>query len=165
MTRFNVVLASAGLALSLGSDVCSAQAQATSKAKVSTRVALVAVGSLPDGKRVKVARRVHVKPQDVILVTPSARSMDLAGALHVLDGMRFVYGDTLARGMEASPENYLPSRQWNNSPYQQWIESQLARLRSARLYRVEGVGTSRAVWITVPAPRGRLGSSSEVRRR
>lgn len=121
-----------------------------------TRVALVAVDSLIGGNPVRVERRIHVRPQDVILVTPSATARDLAAALHVLDGLRHQYGDSLDSSLQASPGNYSPSPTWENSPYQQWMDAQLTRLRGARVFRVQGLGTHRATWITVPAPKGRV---------
>lgn len=133
-----------------------AQVQTKTKATTPARVALVAVDSLSAGQRVQVVRRLHVKPQDVILLTPQAAALDLAAAIHVLNGLRFQHGDALTTGLEASPGNYVPSPNWTSSPYEAWITSQLTRLRNARTFRVQGVGDHRAVWITLPAPKGRL---------
>lgn len=149
-------LAFLAAACSLLGRSTNAQVQTTTKVTTPARVALVAVNSLPDGQRVRVIRRPHAKPQDIILVAPAAASLDLAAALHVYNGLRFQYGDSLRMALEASPGGYVPSPNWSDSPYQSWINAQLSRLRSARVFRVQGVGTNRAVWITLPAPSGQL---------
>jgi hypothetical protein len=146
--------------LPLCGSTLSAQKQKNSRALAPARVALVAVDSLPAGNRVSVVRRIHVKPQDVILVSAAAAAVDLAGAIHVFNGLRFRDGDSLTIGLEASPNQYVASPDWPGSPYEAWIQSQLSRLRNARTFQVRGVGINRAVWITLPAPKGSLYLSS-----
>jgi hypothetical protein len=133
-----------------------AQTVTTSRVTTAEKVALIAVDSILGGHTTRVVRRQHVRPQDIILVASTASAVDLAGAIHVLNGLRFQFGDNLTTGLEASPTNYSPSPTWSGSPYENWINAQLTRLRGGRLYRVDGVGARRAVLITLPAPRGRL---------
>lgn len=90
------------------------------------------------------------------MVSRSAKALDLAGGLHALAGLRYVFGDTITAVLEASPNNYVPSRDWPNSEYERWIEAQLKRLRNARMYLVQGIGASRAVWVTIPARDGKV---------
>jgi hypothetical protein len=138
------------------STIPDAQTVTTSRATTSQRVALIAVDSIFGGHKTRVVRRQHVRPQDVILVASTADAVDLAGAIHVLNGMRFQFGDSLTTSLEASPSSYSPSPTWSDSPYGNWIKAQLSRLRAGRLYRVDGVGVRRAVLITLPTPQGRL---------
>lgn len=118
------------------------------------RVALVTSDALLGGSHVRVLRRVNFRPHDVILVDPQATPRDLAAGIQLLTSLRAQFGDSLQHDLRAVPTSDTPPADWRGSPYEAWMGEQLARLRSARTYAVDGIGSARAVSITVPAAFG-----------
>lgn len=120
------------------------------------RVALVTSAVSLGDAHVRVLRRNSMRPHEVVIVDAQASARDLASGLQLLAMLRAEFGDSLTRDMRATPTSFDPPTDWRGSPYERWMDQQLIRLRAARQYRVAGIGTAKAVTITLPAARGRI---------
>jgi hypothetical protein len=123
-------------------------------------VTLVAGPSPSKGGRTEVVRRAQRAPRDVVIVGTNATAEDLAGALAMINALRTQFGDSLTTDLRARAEVVRPGKTWDKSSYHSWLIQQLVRLRSAKPVDVADFGTVRAVQITLPAPRGTIGSEA-----
>src|SRR5262245_43440144 len=127
------------------------------------RVTLVASANVSHGKRTEVVRRAQRSPQNVVLVDVNATAEDLAGALAMVQALRFQFGDSLTADVRARPEAVRHSPTWQQSEYRKWLVQQLVRLRQARPSQVSDLGVVSAVQITLPFTGGTITSMGPAR--
>jgi hypothetical protein len=126
------------------------------------RVAIVAADGL-NGSKTEVVRRASQSPREVVLVAADASEGDLADALKLLAALRHQYGDSLTRDLRAKVSSSARPPSWNASESRSWMLAQLARLQGAKAFRVNGIGTARTIWITLPEAYGRVVHSDSAR--
>ena len=129
----------------------------------STRVTLVASGSVSRDKRTEVVRRAQRTPQNVIFVDANATPEDLAGAMALLQGLRIQYGDQLQSDFRAAPEVVRTRPTWPQSAYRAWLIEQLVRLRKSTPSKLGDLGVVSAVQVTLPAANGTITSPGGAR--
>jgi len=129
---------------------------AVSTATVATTrsdVTLAVTSSLPAGAHVRVLRRSHQVPQQVVLVDPYATSEDLVIAFATVGALRMRDGESPTADLQRTPSGYLnpgPELHKESATKQAFLE----RLRKAPLTNVAGIGSVQTLDVDLgPKPR------------